>query len=113
VGADKAPFRGQLEHTKPMLQWGREEPNAEWLVPLWERCHCNDDRLGPPSRLAVRIVHLTAEPLCRARRQNGANAGGIESLQQSVLISRSPGLLLFVFAMQTRNHGSNSVSIPN
>jgi hypothetical protein len=61
----------------------------------------HDRRFGLPN-VAERMVHFTLEPFCMAGSQIGSRAAAIESLQQSVLNSKSPGFLRLFLAFTQR-----------
>ena len=92
----KEQLNAQHEQTKPILQRGHALVSAESVWRILEKIRRGDyskSRLEL-ERFAARTMILTAEPIFRAGKQIGASAVGIESLQQSVLISSGPGFLL-------------------
>ena len=112
LSAEKARLHGCQEHTNPILQWGRIDHFAERFVCFCGGCQWKCSRPRFAGRVA-RTVHFTAEPFRRARKKIGASVVGIESLQQSVLMSRLPGRFRFFFGMEIKKHVRMRMSIMN
>lgn len=97
LSAEEVGLHVQQGQTKLLLQRDRAGLNAESFGVHPEKgyyLHCQESRSGP-ARLVARIVHFTAEPFFIAVRKIGANAEGIESFQQSISSSKSPGFFRF------------------